>query len=275
MAPVRRWAEMNRTAVLATLTLLALAGCFGKDAVARDSVTSVTIEPPTNGATADRATVCWRVEGQGRAHHTAVHWATESHAAKSGRSFSDYGAGMAWPDNATQAAADGYALPGRFCATVPVPSSGSLYIVAHADLVHPPHGGLLSEEVRLSAATGHVYEMQTPTGPSSGAPNADVEVCWIVRGNGTLAHLDLHWSYESQASTSGRSYRDYDEGSAYPENAERPAAGGYDIQPDGAESCARVRLPASGLIYIVSHAVDETGEPGLLSGEKSIGVENP
>lgn len=250
--------------------LVLVAGCAGKSPA--DAITGVAIEPPANGPAGDKAVVCWTVEGKGRAPHVALHWSNRSQASKPGRTFADYSLGAAYPNNASALEPAGYALPARFCTGVTVPPQGTLYIVGHAMGDEGPPGRI-SEEVTLQPLTGQVAEVGTPTGPSAAAANSDVELCWLLRGNGTLSHVDVHWAYESQAGKSDRSFRSYDKGSAYPDNAAGPDPRGYAITPDGTEYCANVRMPASGLVFVVAHVLDQTGEPGLLSGEKSVGVE--
>lgn len=89
-------------------------------------------------------TVCWRVSGSGNVAHTAVHWDNETHF-QAGARFSDYDKGASYPGNATAAAPGGYDLPGDYCAAVPVPLAGELYMRAHViDSKGAP--GMLSNE---------------------------------------------------------------------------------------------------------------------------------
>jgi hypothetical protein len=255
------------------LGLVLLAGCAGPkpdttSGASAGSITGVTIEPPLNLAAGERSVVCWNVQGTGTVPHVAIHWASTSQASKPDRKFSDYTFGAAYPDNASALNPSGYALPGRFCTAVTVPATGPLYIVGHAMVSAP---GKISDETTLRAVGGgRVESIESPTGPNSAAPNSDVEICWIIKGTGNVAHVAIHWAYQSQAGRPDRKFSDYDKGAAYPNNTATLDRDGYELQPGGVEYCANVHLPVSGTVYIVGHAIDRNGAPGILSGEKSI-----
>ena len=109
-----------------------------------------------------------------------------------------------------------------------------------------------------------------PTGASSGAANSNVRLCWIVKGTGNVPHVAIHWATSSQASNADRTFSAYAAGAAYPNNTAALDRNGYDLDPAGTQFCADARLPASGAIYVVGHALDSG--VGKISDEKVVNV---
>lgn len=112
------------------------------------SVTLTTV--PNDAASGSDALVCWRVAGTGNVPHVALHYDNESHSGSSA-TFADYKMGAAYPDNTTSVKDEGYDLPGDFCANVPMPETGRLYLRAHA-LDRNGAPGVLSDEDSIRQA---------------------------------------------------------------------------------------------------------------------------
>lgn len=104
---------------------------------------------PTHAAANSKVTVCWYVTARAspdHVPHTALHWDTTSHP--NATAFADYKGGAVYPDNATQAAASGYDLPGTFCSALTMPASGTLYFRSH--VLKPNERNDLGDEVAIA-----------------------------------------------------------------------------------------------------------------------------
>ena len=284
--------------VLALFAGAALAGCTGdgdQDGTTTTTTTPTngttttttttipTVTPPVNGtgkgvaalvtvkALPGRAEsgkpllVCWDVAGTGNVAHTAIHWDNESHANLTAR-FSDYDQGAVYPGNATQAAPEGYNLPGSFCANVPVPANGSLYLRAHViDATGAP--GKLSDERRV-IATANATGIRILSAPATAPGGSNATVCWEVTGRGNVAHTAIHWDNESHPGASAR-FTEYDQGATYPGNQTTVNPAGYELS-GATRFCSSVPVPASGNVYFRAHVIDAAGPPGKLSDEAVI-----
>lgn len=281
---------MKNVAFIAVLVLsaAALAGCTSPSSNPPPSnqtsgtATGVTVSSsPATSAPNSQALVCWHVAGSGTIMHTALHWDTTSHAGPSA-TFSDYKGGTVYPDNQTQAASSGYALPGDFCANLPV-GTQDVYFRAHA-MSGPAPPGIVSDEkeIRVPGSsmpgnmtmngvalqtdfTGGAFDNGTWAWNASAGSN--VTVCWWVKGTGTIPHTAVHWGPTSHASDPTASFQSYPAGAIYPNNETAQNASGYELSPTGSTFCANVPAPpTSGVTwYYRSHAMMATGPPGILS----------
>lgn len=132
------------------------------------------------------------------------------------------------------------------------------------------------------------------------------QVCWSVAGSGRVGHVAIHWDDVSHATgangTTGdaaattATFADYDLGAAYPNDTAELASEGYALP---ARFCANVTAPAAATgtggaaggttgsggttgangtgtggttLYVVAHAIDVGGAPGLLSREIMVTV---
>ncbi|MFO1533636.1 MAG: hypothetical protein ABR562_08105 [Thermoplasmatota archaeon] len=238
------------------------------------TVTGVTIDAP-KAPSGGSSEVCWHVAGAGNVAHVAIHWDTQSHAAKTDRTFADYAAGAAYPGNSAQLNAAGYDLPGDFCANVATPSSGALYIVGHAIDRSGAPGRLSTEVVLPSSAAPTAGLAQAPaivSIPASAPAGSMATVCWTISGTGTVPHTAIHWDTETHATASPRTFTLYDAGASYPGNQSQANPSGYTLQATGSRFCTAATMPASGSVFVVAHVIDSTGAPGKVSEEKEIRV---
>jgi plastocyanin len=108
-------------------------------------------DAPASAPAGSKATVCWAVSGTGTVPHTAIHWDDTSHAAETPRTFQLYDLGASYPNNGTSAAPSGYLVEPtgtRFCTAATMPTTGSIFVVAHVmDSTGAP--GRISSERRI------------------------------------------------------------------------------------------------------------------------------
>lgn len=200
--------------------------------------------------------VCWRVSGlTGTSTHTAVHWDDESHPNATG--FGEYDLGAAYPGNATVDNVS-VTVPGEFCASVPMPASGVLYMRPHIILNDAHH---LGEERNV-----YVAPRVTVSGglPASAAASSTVDVCWRSEGTETVAHTALHWDTTSHPNA--QSFGEYTGGTVYPDNA-TSAAASYALP---GPFCTGLPMPTSGTVYFRPHTIYSGGDD--LGPEYSIRV---
>ncbi|HLE96191.1 MAG TPA: hypothetical protein VI997_02370, partial [Candidatus Thermoplasmatota archaeon] len=118
-----------------------------------------------------------------------------------------YDAGAAYPDNTAALDPDGYDLPGRFCADVEVPATGTLYIVGHG--LGPGSGtGRISTEVGLTAASPVSDYVLTTTGvPETVQAGEEFSFTLTVVGApGTSDHIGAHYGASTSTSPSTAVY---------------------------------------------------------------------
>lgn len=273
-----------RTLTLLTAVALAsaaFAGCMGNDddgadggdGMGQGTVTAVTADAP-GAPSGGKSEVCWTVEGSGNVAHVAIHWDTESHEDEAAPSFQVYDAGAAYPDNAPTLAAEGYDLPGTFCADVDVPATGSLFVVGHA-IGRGGGVGTISEEVEVRAAApvdtkGKGAATSVEITRVGDVANGRATVCWRVEGAGNVPHVAIHWDDVSHATESGRTFQAYDLGASYPGNASAADPDGYDLP---GSFCTDATVADT--IYVVAHVIDVAGAPGRLSPEREVTPEEP
>jgi hypothetical protein len=252
---------------IALVAAVALAGCTtpsNEKGQGTASAVRITGSPATANPNSN-VIVCWHVDGSGNIPHVALHWDTVSHAGASA-TFQDY-KNTAYPDNRTQAATDGYDLPGGFCTAIPM-GSDDLYYRAHA-LDKAGGNGKLSDEEETEPSTAMQGTVLAVTFkgdvPAQANGGSKVPICWSVTGSGHVPHTALHTDTVShKTSTSFSDYRD----AWYPNNATRDNATGYTLPGD---FCTAVTMPANGTLYVRAHAM--VTPPGVVSAdEKAIAV---
>lgn len=173
---------MTRPLAFTVLACLLMAGCSGGDDEddsdgAPPASTSTTTSSSSSVATAveitrapasapagSKATVCWSVSGTGRVPHTAIHWDDASHASEAPRTFQLYDLGASYPNNQSSAAAGGYSVQATgtsFCTAATMPSSGSIFVVAHVmDSTGAPGRIGNEREIRVGAASDATITIQ-------------------------------------------------------------------------------------------------------------------
>jgi hypothetical protein len=105
------------------------------------------------------------------------------------------------------------------------------------------------------------------TPPVNKAAGESTVVCWTIAGTGNVAHVAIHWDSESHAADPARTFADYDDGVAYPNNASALNAAGYNLP---GRFCTAVTIPLTGTLYVVGHVIDANGAPGMLSAETTV-----
>lgn len=220
---------------------------------------------PWHAAPEASALVCWRVEGDGKAPHVALHTDTTSHPGADAK-FSDYKGAAYYPGNATALDPAGYDLPARFCTNVKMPASGNLYLRSH--VIEPtgaPAPGVVNpREVKIEGL-GPATSVSVTTTATSATAGSATRVCWKVEGTGTVAHTALH--SDSLSHPSSTAFSDYKGAAYYPDNRNGADPQGYELP---GTFCANVAMPATGTVYYRAHVIDAAGAPGKLTDEKTL-----
>ncbi|MGQ0536727.1 MAG: hypothetical protein ACT4PT_11735 [Methanobacteriota archaeon] len=219
--------------------------------------------PPASGNASAPVVLCWSVAGAGTIPHTAVHSDAASHANDTG--IGNYRAAH-YPENASSAQPK--QLPGRFCTSVTLPASGTLYVRAHA-MITPP--GTVSEEraIAVTPASGNQTNGTNATGviltqtwsgtvPTSAQAGSNVTVCWDLTGTGRVAHTGIHWDNVTHASEL-RNITVYNgTPPSWPGNATVADPAGYEVP---GHFCSNVRVsPTIGETrYFRLHSIDSAG----------------
>lgn len=119
-------------------------------------------------------------------------------------------------------------------------------------------------------ATGTVAAAEILSAPEMAPAGGKATVCWTVSGTGRVPHVAIHWDNVTHATEAGRSFSSYDLGASYPNNRTGPDSNGYQLMVSGARFCTAATMPESGSIFVVAHAMDSGGPPGMLSTEREI-----
>jgi hypothetical protein len=251
------------------------------------TVVAVTFQgsTPDSAAAGTRVPVCWTVTGTGKVAHTAIHTDTATH--RTSNNFEDYKGNTSYPNDTPVADPNGYSIPGTFCANVTMPSSGTLYLRAHAMLPPPPPGMLSAQERAIQVnETGNMtgtngvvlsvaFGGSSPS-PSFNAPHGTmVNVCWNVTGApGHIPHTAVHTDTTSHIGDSSATFETYLGQAYYPGGALVQDPNGYSLTSAQTQFCTDIPAPATAgqILYIRAHAMDAvTGAPGMLStGEGTI-----
>ena len=140
------------------------------------SITSIQFSSyPSSVAGGGQANVCWSVGGSGSISHTNLH-----HGTASGN----------YPYST---AVLGGNAPQGFCQSITAPSTGTMYMYAHAD---GPNNGMSTGQVSIPVSPGSgsgVTSVGIYQYPGSVPSNGNFQVCWSVYGSGAFSHNNLHW----------------------------------------------------------------------------------
>lgn len=214
--------RIPQVALSALIACLLLAGCSGSDddggptssspsatstgSTSPGVATSIEVtRAPTSAEAGGNATVCWRVFGTGKVPHTAIHWDDESHAAEPDRTFQDYSLGVSYPGNQSMAHPAGYQLNvagADFCTSATLPSSGSIFVVAHViDSTRAPGRLSTEREIRVGSASDATIHIQNfayspnpltvPPGATVAAMNMDAQTHTVTASGGAFDTQDI------------------------------------------------------------------------------------
>lgn len=256
--------------IAVALVTAPLAGCIGDEGeeVGGGDIESVAIVSAPEVADPDaEVEACWRVEGSGTIQSTALGYGYQ--AQLDPESLAAYDGGILYPGGEAEPAQEGYELPGEFCATVPVPEKGAVFMRAGAAVGELTTGQLSAEHVvRVTDPLGSPYPIVVRA-PNEAAANETVTVCWAIDGEQTINATGVVWDTESH-NVENVTLEAYVEGPIYPDNATEPAAEGYDLP---GTFCTGIPMPADAeSIYFRAWNTLPGTEREALSLERAIAV---
>lgn len=200
---------------------------------------------------------CWEIPGlTGTSPHTAIHWDTVSHPTGG---FEAY-ANASYPNNGAATTTGSFALPGPFCANITMPTSGTLYLRAHAlangaSYLGPERSVVVAPRVAVSGGL-----------PATAAAGSKVNVCWRAESSGTSPHTALH--FDTASHPNATSFTDYAD-AVYPNNGPATTSGTFALP---GPFCADLTMPPSGTLYFRPHAIYPAPGGQELGPEYSIRV---